>query len=224
MQNSMTIADLHIHTTYSPDSVIDPVKLYEKARRLGLDIICITDHSVFEESIGIESIQGLGQKPIVIKGVELATDAGEFLIFGLRNNFWKKTIKGFRVLPSAKMILEEVENFNGVAIWAHPFRSYCLEHYGDDLKRFSQVKIIEALNGNNSEQENKMALNYAEQNTYQMVGGSDAHSLNGVGKCLTLFKDKITCESDFITALKTSKYTPISYADFKSKDLSLLLK
>ena len=224
LHNVMTIADLHIHTTYSPDSLIEPSKLYDRAKKLGLDVICITDHNIFEESIGIESIQNPGQKPVVIKGVELSTDAGEILVFGLKNNFWKKTIKGFDVLPSIKKVLSEVEDFNGVAIWAHPFRDYIVRHYGSDLKKFEQIQIIEALNGGNADDENESALAYAKQNDYSVVGGSDAHSLKEVGRSLTLFKDDIECESDLISALKNSRYIPISFSDFRSKDLSKLIK
>ncbi len=220
----MTVADLHIHTMYSPDSLIEPSKLYEKAKKMGLDIICITDHSIFEESAGIESIQDPGQGPLIIKGVELATDAGEMLIFGLKNNFWKRSLKGLDLLPSAKKVLNEVQDMGGVAIWAHPFRAYSLMHYGDDLKRFDQIKIIETLNGNNSDAENKDAFEYAKANGYKMVGGSDSHTLHNVGKCLTLFEDKISCENDLIKALKGSKYMPISYSDYMSKDLTKLIK
>lgn len=220
----MTIADLHIHTTYSPDSLIEPSKLYEKAKKMGLDLICITDHNIFEESVGIESLQDPGKGPLIIKGVELATDAGEMLIFGLKNNFWKRSLKALDVLPSAKKVLNEVDNMDGVAIWAHPFRSYSVMHYGTDLKKFEQIKIIEALNGNNSESENNCALQYARDNGYRTVGGSDAHVLRDLGKCLTLFEDKISCEKDLIKALKTSKYMPISFSDFISKDLANLIK
>ena len=224
LRTYMTIADLHIHTTYSHDSVIDPEQLYKVAKGLNLDLICITDHNIFEESVGIESIQNPGQKPLVIKGVELATDFGEMLVFGLKDNFWKRTIKGLDVLPSAKKILNEIENFGGVAIWAHPFRHYSATHYGTDLKKFEQIKIIEALNGNNNDSENLLAMNYAKQNKYQTVGGSDAHTLKDVGKCLTLFKENISCESDLISALKESKYMPISYSEFKSKELEKIIK
>ncbi len=224
MLNIMTVADLHIHTTYSPDSTIDPLKLYERAKKLGLDVICITDHNVFEDSSGVESIQDPGSKPIIIKGVELATDSGEILVFGLKNDFWKKTLKNLEVLPPLKKVLNEIENMGAVAIWAHPFRRYSSMHYGTDLNKFHQIKIIEALNGNNSEYENELAKEFAVQNKYKQVGGSDAHTINDVGKKLTLFDHEIKCSSDLVEALRTSNYRPITMSDLKSKDLSRLIK
>ena len=48
-------ADTHVHTDYSgfnslglmsfPESVIDPAKQVDDARRRGLDVLCITDHN-----------------------------------------------------------------------------------------------------------------------------------------------------------------------------------
>jgi predicted metal-dependent phosphoesterase TrpH len=44
----MTTADIHTHTTYSPDSIIRPQELVRSAELAGIDILCVTDHSVFE--------------------------------------------------------------------------------------------------------------------------------------------------------------------------------
>lgn len=213
----MTIADLHTHTTYSSDSVITPEELVQRAIRLEIDIVCITDHNIFEESIGIEMLNIKNKKPLIIRGVELATDNGELLIYGLKKNFWKEIIPDMRVLPSAEKVISAVKNFNGVCIWAHPFRKHNVLHYNIDYKRFKDVSIIESLNGHNNDAENNMADDYAKENGFKTTGGSDAHSVSEIGKKLTLFKNNIQTEEEFLLALKDSEYTPITFEEFKRK-------
>ncbi len=220
----MTVADLHTHTTYSPDSVLTPQALLKRAQKLGIDIVCITDHSIFEANMELEALRSMYKKPLIIRGVELATDNGEILIFGLKNDFWKKDMKGMEALPSTSKVIEAVRDFNGVAIWAHPFRKYNMIHYDTDYSRLKGITIMEGLNGRNSEQENLSAINYSKQHNYKIVGGSDSHKVSDIGKCLTLFKDKIRSEEEFIHALKRSSYMPITLEDFLGKDLEQLIK
>jgi len=220
----MTIADLHIHTIYSPDSVITPQELLKRSQSLGLDIVCITDHSIFEDNIELETLKTASKKPLIIRGVELATDNGEILIFGLKDDFWKKLTKGMEILPPTAKVLDAVNDFNGVAIWAHPFRKYNMVNYNTDYSNFKKINIMETFNGRNDEQENSRATTYAKEHNYRMIGGSDAHKPSDIGKCLTLFKEKLKSEDDFISALKRSNYMPITLSDFLGKDLEQIIK
>lgn len=220
----MTVADLHVHTTFSPDSVITPLELLKRTQKLGIDIVCITDHSIFEDNIELETLKTLTKKPLIIRGVELATDNGELLIFGLKNDFWRKLLKGMEILPSTVKVLEAVNEFNGVAIWAHPFRYYNVVHYNTDYSTFKNINILEALNGRNNATENNNAITYAKKNHYKMVGGSDAHKPSDIGRTLTLFKEDIKTEEEFINALKRSNYMPITLEDFLGKDLEQIIK
>ncbi|MEI6079351.1 MAG: PHP domain-containing protein [bacterium] len=215
----MTVADIHTHTTYSPDSVITPEELIDRTQRLGIDIVCITDHSIFEESIGIENFITRNKSPLVIRGVELATDNGELLIFGLKNDFWKPLIKGMEFLPPVEKVISAVNSFNGVAIWAHPFRRHNVMHYNTEYKTFHGVRIMETLNGHNNDTENGNAFVYAKEHNFKMTGGSDAHVPSELGRTLTLFKETIQTEEEFISALKTSEYRPIKYSEFKGREL-----
>jgi len=172
----------------------------------------------------LETLKTLSKKPLIIRGVELATDNGEILIFGLKDDFWKKQMKGMEVLPSTTKVIEAIHNFGGVAIWAHPFREFNVIHYDTEYARFKGISILEGLNGRNNEQENLESTNYAKANNYKIVGGSDAHKVSDIGKCLTLFKEKIRTEEEFIHALKRSNYIPITLEDFLGKDLDQLIK
>jgi len=213
----MTVADLHIHTYFSSDSIIYPDKLIKKAQKEKLDIICITDHNIFEESSALDACISITKSPLIIKGVELSTSNGDVLIFGLKNNFWldfKDTIK-----PDIKEVLKEVQLFNGVAIWAHPFRGYTEHLYNTKYTDYNDFKILEAVNGRNLNLENDKAKKFAELNNYKITGGSDSHSIAGLASAVTIFKDKIKSTEEFINALKNSIYKPLTYNEYISFDL-----
>ena len=46
-------ADLHIHTTYSRDSVITPKELVFYAKKRGLTAVAVTDHNQVEGALKI---------------------------------------------------------------------------------------------------------------------------------------------------------------------------
>ncbi|MBN1114661.1 MAG: PHP domain-containing protein [Oligoflexia bacterium] len=219
----MTVADIHIHTIFSPDSTITPEQLISKASKLKIDIVCITDHNIFNNSINLEYYMK-NSPPLIIRGVELATKNGELLIFGLKKDFWNDLIYGVEVLPSVESVIDAMDSFDGVAIWAHPFRSYMVQHYDIDYAKHTRIKILEGMNGRNSDMENNNASIYAKQHDFRETGGSDAHRADEIGKCLTLFKDDIKSEDEFIYALKNSEYIPITFGEYKGKDLSNAFK
>jgi len=212
----MTIADLHIHTYFSSDSIIYPDKLLKKALKEKLDIVCITDHNIFEESSSLDAYINR-KKPLIIKGVELTTSNGDILIFGLKNNFWLDFQDYIK--PDINKVLNEVHLFNGVAIWAHPFRGYTEHLYNTNYKIFNDFKILEAINGRNLNLENDKAKNFALKNNYKTVGGSDSHSVAGIASAVTIFKDNINNELEFINALKHGIYKPLTYNEYISYDL-----
>ncbi|MGN0779211.1 MAG: PHP domain-containing protein [Aristaeellaceae bacterium] len=64
----MTRPDLHMHTSFS-DGVLSPGQLVEKAARMGVTIMAVTDHDTFQ---GADSLRGLSLPIPVIPGVELS--------------------------------------------------------------------------------------------------------------------------------------------------------
>lgn len=213
----MTVADLHIHTYFSSDSIIYPDKLIKKAGKEKLNIICITDHNIFEESSALDVYISSSKQPFIIKGVELTTSNGDILIFGLKNNFWLDLEDPIK--PDINKVLKEVQLFNGVAIWAHPFRAYTEHLYNTNYNTYNDSKILESVNGRNLNIENDKAKNFAVKNNYKTIGGSDSHSVSGIASAVTIFKDTIKSEEEFIYALKNSIYKPLTYDEYISFDL-----
>ena len=61
------VADFHIHSRYSHDSLMHPEKILTKAKKAGLDAVAITDHNTirgglegkkYEQKCGVRVIVG----------------------------------------------------------------------------------------------------------------------------------------------------------------------
>ena len=191
------VIDMHIHTHFSPCSIIDIPQLLRRANEVGLHGICVTDHhSVASKTVfeGIADRYGI----CVLVGMEYTTPKGDFLVFG-----------HFDSIPShmdADQLLPWVQKEDAVAIPAHPFR-----HNRPVLPSVLQSShIIEGLNGRNHPAENGLCLEWlnGQGNEIKQVGGSDAHTLEEVGKIVTVFDKDIHGIDDFLGELRHGTYFP----------------
>ncbi len=186
------IFDLHVHTSSSPCSRLLVEDILIHAVKKGLDGVCITDHQTMDiRHTGIrEGVQEDGL--LVIFGMEYETSDGDFLIFGpfeeIQTNF------------PARKLLNYVKEHDGVAIAAHPFRT------GRSVKEYvirqNLCGIIESVNGRNSDSDNREVKRWTSGFDLVQTGGSDAHSLEELGKIKTDVLGKIKCRNSFIRALK----------------------
>ena len=78
--------DLHIHSKYSSDGVLDPEKIVKIAAKRGLNGVAITDHNTIIGGLKAKNYETEDFKVIV--GSEISTERGE--IIGL---FLKEEIK-----------------------------------------------------------------------------------------------------------------------------------
>jgi len=157
--------------------VIDILQLLRKAREIGLDGICITDHDTMASKSVFENIaDDLGL--CVMIGMEYTTTKGDFLIFG--------PIEHIQPQMDAEDLLRWVQEEGGIAIPAHPFRKYRPVNYSI----LQSSKIIEGLNGRNCPSENELSRNWAQEqgNGIKEIGGSDAHTIEEVGRMVTIFE------------------------------------
>ena len=214
----MAVFDLHVHTMRgSSDSNLTPQQLIEEARRIGLDGVCLTEHSGGWEPQEFErAFKGAGVT--VVKGLEVDTDMGHVLVFGL-----DRYVDG---IHRAVELRKVVDGAGGVMISAHPFRNLfnrppynvnllfrnseafpgtAEEAAGHSL--FELVDGVEVANGSNTERENLFTLDVARHLGFGGTGGSDAHSTQGLGSYVTEFDGDVRSESDLIDALKARAYT-----------------
>ena len=75
---------------------------------------------------------------------------------------------------------------------------------------FKLADAVEVANGGTIDRENDFAVKVAELLHMPVTGGSDAHSLHGLGKFVTEFHDEITTEAEFLRALHSGQYHPVT--------------
>jgi len=205
--------DLHTHTVYgSGCSHIDPSDLVKQAKHLGLDGICITEHNQLWDPERIERLTRKHDFP-VIGGVEVTTEYGDILVFGLH--------EPVRWVRYAEDLRNMVDRSNGFMIAAHPFRnqrmnldSHSVFVGGIDIETGSTfpvlqyVDAIEAFNGWAYRREWQFTLAVGKHLGLKGTGGSDAHKLLQTGVCYTIFENRIRNEQDLLTELKTGRFVP----------------
>ncbi len=189
--------DLHVHTTLSPCSKLDIREILAWSRSFGLDGVCITDHGAME--VGRVIREGLQPDGLcVIIGMEYATPSGDFLIFG-----------PFQDLPaglSARNLLQIVESWGGAAVAAHPFRKgRCVS---EAVFRQRRCNLTERINGRNTDLANLRAASLRERYGVGETGGSDAHTLDELGRVVTRFQRPIQNREELIAALREHRCEP----------------
>ncbi len=210
--------DLHIHTfPASQCSSATADEMIQKAKRIGLDAVCITDHNYIWDNTGIEALREK-YDILVLRGNEITTDQGDMLVFGMY-----KDIQGIIKLEDLK---KEVLNAEGFMIVAHPFRGFLVFGAGQlgltaekarTRSLFKFADAIEVLNGKVTENENKLAAEVAAGLKLPATGGSDAHEVYEVGKYATRFASKISNEKELLAALQSGDYDAVAFRKEKVK-------
>ncbi|MFC1896730.1 PHP domain-containing protein, partial [Thermodesulfobacteriota bacterium] len=78
--------DLHVHTSYgSSCGYMTPSEAVRRAKLIGLDGVCITEHDYAWSPDAIKRLTDENEM-LVLPGVEVGTDIGHILVFGLRRN------------------------------------------------------------------------------------------------------------------------------------------
>jgi hypothetical protein len=203
------IIDLHTHTrTGSDDSFIDIPDLVERARKAGLDGVCITDHDWFWKPGSLEKLSE-EHDFLLLPGVEMNTEDGHLLVFGL-----EKYAFGMYRTATLKQALNEL---GGVMILAHPFRRNM--YFGEDIETaveryshnpvFSLVDILETHNGRAADRQNRFSQELCRCLGLRSTGGSDAHQLSDIPSGATYFERPISNLRELIDELKSGRFRPV---------------
>lgn len=210
----MYVFDLHVHTAKgSSDSSLTPEELVQEARRIGLHGVCVTEHSGAWASHDFQRFAAQ-QDIVLLQGIEVDTDMGHILVFGLDGY-----MPGMARVAELRRIVDEA---GGVMVAAHPFRNLynpppfnqllinrsqdigALETVDDAVAHplFRLVDAVEVANGGNTVDENTFAHEVTQHLGMPGTGGSDAHSTNGVGRCVTVFDRPVRTMRELVEALR----------------------
>ncbi len=216
--------DLHSHSVSSDDSratVEQYVKWIQVLRKRGhvVDGIVLTEHRKFDFDKDYSTLAGQ-YEVLILKGSELDTRYGHFLVYGVTEHL-TKDIDFSNVRMDARELMQAAKNHGAVALPAHPGRfGIGLVDYMGQGEVFEDVHIVELLNGGSRQGENERATELCAQYGYRGIGGSDAHLTSHIGACLTSFEDPIANEQDLVAALLSGRFEPVWLEDSRNGDLT----
>ncbi|GAC1465691.1 MAG: hypothetical protein NVSMB9_05520 [Isosphaeraceae bacterium] len=191
--------DHHLHTSrHSPDSVIDPSVLIERARAVGLDGVVITEHDYQWEREELAALAALAEKQgiLVFSGAEISTREGHFLVYGLPD------LRDVAPGIALKDLLGVVRNHEAAIVAAHPFR------WDQDFERIVDehgpvFDALEVASNNLTRETRRKTERLLASRPMGASGSSDAHEPAIVGCYYTEFPGKVTTLNDFVEALRS---------------------
>lgn len=204
--------DMHCHTKEgSLDGKVPIGEYINILKSQGFSGMLVTDHDSYNGFRRYrDKLKGSIRDFTVLKGVEYDTiDAGHILVI-LPENV-RLPIMECRGLP-VKLLIDIVHRFGGILGPAHPYggrhlsiaRTRTFRKNPDIMKRFD---FVEGFNCCETAEANSDAANLADKYNLPMLGGSDSHSVECVGKAYTVFEEDISAESQLISYIKEKKAT-----------------
>jgi len=182
--------DLHVHSRHSGrttlpvlhhvarDSYSEPEQIYETARRRGMDLVVITDHDSIEGGLEI------AHRPGVLLGEELSCrfPSGRSYHLGVLGLDERQHEGLQRRREDLEALLAYLGEQRLLAVLNHPFSPVIGPREPEDLMLgLEAISHVEVLNGMMPPPGNGAAAAAARALRRIPVGGSDAHTLTGVG-------------------------------------------
>lgn len=210
---NFTVVDLHFHSHYS-DGLNHVDKIANRARKLGIGV-AITDHNDIRGALEINRYADI----LTIPGIEITAAEGSHLLVYFNEieqlrAFYARDVSPFMgagVMSSLRLpmveLIERARAYPSLVIFAHP---YCAMYTGvcnlqfskGELQNmFSLVDGVEVLNANNMNKWNLRCTVLGFNLGKAMVGGSDGHALNHMGRAVTYARCAKTSH-DFLDAVR----------------------
>lgn len=214
--NGNWFLDLHSHSTDASDDAGGTVEGYLKwivARRkkgFRIDGFVLTEHRAFDPAVDYSDLtEQYGVT--VLRGAEVETDVGHVLVYGITERFTKEFDLADIALPYED-VFKAAREFGGIAVGAHAGRARIglAEHVAERGVSLEHVTAVEQLNGGSNDDENGRALALAEAHGLGCVGGSDAHFVNAIGRCLTAFQRPVTSIEALVEELQGGEFTAVT--------------
>ena len=196
------IIDTHLHTMEgSDDSHLPLERAVARAKELGMDGLCITDHDTLKLApMAQELTDRYGF--LILVGVEILTYQGDLLVYGVDS------------IPTQKMHAPElsrlVREMGGASAAAHPFRDNG-RGMGDVMRLCSFMDGAEIFNGSTKPHHNRQAVDMAQELSLATLGGSDSHWEDRLGLFATRFDGPIRSMGDLVQAIKDRATSPVTY-------------
>lgn len=213
----MGLADLHIHTIYSPDGTGTVRAVLRRAAEVGLDVIAITDHDEIRAALeGVDLAPSYGLH--VIPGSEVSTADGHLLALFIRRN------------PPTGLSLSEtlhwVRDAGGLCIAPHPGNGHPSLAFRTIRQALGDSQIAPFLVGMEvfnagivPLKRNHIATATGRGLPLAPVSNSDAHVMHMIGTAATYFPGRT---SEELREALLNRNTEVAVAESGSRPALLL--
>jgi len=206
------ILDLHNHSVASDDgrAKVENYCQWIRKREIPLDGFVLTEHRQFDAASDYAAL-GDEYGLQILKASEVETDYGHVLVFGV-NDAMRAAFDFARIDLPLRTVLREAERCGGIAVPCHPGRprvGMCA-HF-ETRGPVEGIRVIETRNGGSRAREDEAALRLAETCGYRGIGGSDAHIVSHIGRCVTRFPAPLRGVGELVEALRSGEFEAISW-------------
>jgi predicted metal-dependent phosphoesterase TrpH len=185
------IADFHIHSKYSHDSLMSPESIVKRAKKVGLTCIAITDHGSIAGGVAGKKVAGRYGVEVIV-GAEIKTDCGDIIGLNLHQE-----IEG----TAWKAVIREIRTQGGIVVLPHPY------HDHDSVEEIARsVDFIECWNSRCTPEENAHAESLTVNSGKKCIYGSDAHSVSEIGLVKVRFQQNPFSVGEVISSLNTPSW------------------
>ncbi len=172
----MIRADFHIHTEYSPDSVLTVRALLRRCEQAGLGLIAVTDHNSIEGGLRAREAARI---PVIV-GEEITTSQGE-----LTGLFLTDVVpRGLTATETVRRIRDQ----GGLVSIPHPFDVFRSNVITPDAlaEVIGLADLVEGFNARNTlSSANTRAKRLASESGLPVTAVTDAHAALEVGRTYT---------------------------------------
>ena len=188
--------DLHVHTSaLSYDSNVAPEELVQLAQERGLDGLVLTEHDKIWDWHELALLSRETEFP-VLPAVEVTTDLGHVLVFGLR-----ELPRGYHSAHTLRKICDGV---GALMYLAHPARGGSVRIKPDEMTALFDG--VEGVNGSDGALQNQASARAGNACRLPASGGSDTHARHEVALAATTFETAIRTIDDLLVALRSGHY------------------
>jgi predicted metal-dependent phosphoesterase TrpH len=174
--------DLHVHTVYSPDSLITLEELVFWAKRRGLNAVAVTDHNRVDGALRLAKETDF----LIIPGTEVNSSNGHIVALNVREAIPRDL--------SAEETVERIHEAGGIAIACHPFALFkgSLGKHANGI-----LDAIETINASASpfRRSVRKAEEAAGRFKLPRVAGTDAHYAPAIGYAYTLVDAELSADA-----------------------------
>jgi predicted metal-dependent phosphoesterase TrpH len=214
-------AVIHLHTSFSFDSMTAPMAIVDKAVEHKIDVLCITDHDTIEGSKkACEYAKMHHEEAIkIIIGAEFSTDWGDIIGINIKENIDSK---------DPEIVIKNIRKQGGLVLLPHPFDS----HKNIDFLA-QEADLIEVFNARSNPENNEKSVALATKFGKPTYVASDAHFLSDSMLCINhfsvnenFFDAVLDKKKSFTTAYSTHLHYLKSQLikGFKQKRIKLILR